>query len=228
MSRYEYTNQKGDIGFWPTLFTFIKVNIVAGFIFLPNGFEKGGWLFSIIAIIVLCILNIYCNICISECSDPANTYSLSRIGYKAMGNVGYYTVEFILAFAQICFPCSYANLSAQIINRLIKVWFGIDEDYYLYIAIGLGLIIIPLCLVRKISKFASLHFIGDIAMLATIICLTYETVMIVTSDRDWNINNVKMFNTQWYKLVGMSVSSLEGVGTVLPIKVYLNYPGKYD
>ncbi len=219
MSRYEYINQKGEIGFWPTLFTFIKVNVVAGFLFLPHGFERGGWLFSIIAIFVLCILNIYCNICVSECTDPANTYSLARIGYKAMGNFGYYLVEFILAFAQICFPCSYANLSAQIISGLLKLWFGIEEDYYLYIAIVLGLIVIPLCLVRKISRFSSLHFIGDIAMLLTVICLTYETVTIVTSDKTWDINNVKMFNNQWYKVVGMACSSLEGVGTVLPIKV---------
>ena len=220
MSRYEYINQKGDVGFWPTLFTFIKVNIVTGFLFLPQGFERGGWLFSMIAIFVLCVLNIYCNICISECSDPANSYSLSKIGFKAMGKFGYYCVEFILAFAQVCFPCSYANLSAQIINRLIKIWFGVEEDYYLYIAIALGIVIIPLCLVRKMSKFASLHFIGDIALVATIICLTYETITIVTSDKEWDIKNIKMFNTEWYKLVGMACSSLEGVGTVLPIKVF--------
>ncbi len=219
MSHYDYINQKGELGFWPTLFTFIKVNIVAGFLFLPNGFEKGGWLFSIIAIFVLCILNIYCNICISECSDPANTYSLARIGDKAMGKFGYYTVQFILAFAQICFPCSYANLSAQIISRLIKIWFGVQEDYYLYIAIGIGIIVVPMCLIRQISKFSSMHIVGDVAMLATIGCLTYATISIISSDDSWNLDNINMFNNQWYKVVGIAVSSLEGVGTILPIKV---------
>jgi amino acid permease len=221
MSRYEYNSQKGDIGFWSTLFTFIKVNVVAGFLFLPHGFEKGGWLFSIMAIFVLCLLNIYCNICVSECTDPANSFSLSKIGFKAMGKFGYYTVEFILAFAQICFPCSYANLSAQIINNMIKLWFGVEDDYYLYIAIALGIIIVPLCIIRKMSKFSYFHFIGDIALIATLICLTYQTVTIVTSDKEWNISNIKMYNSEWYKVVGMAVSSLEGVGTILPIKVII-------
>jgi hypothetical protein len=101
LSRYEYLKQKGDLGFWPTLFTFIKVNIVAGFLFLPNGFKNGGWLFSIIGLTAISMFTIYCNIAISACTEAANSFSFSRIGFKAAGKVGYYLVEIGIAISQV-------------------------------------------------------------------------------------------------------------------------------
>lgn len=101
VSKYQYLNQKGELGYWATLFTFIKVNIVAGFLFLPLGFKNGGWLFSIIAIFLINLIVIYCNISISECTDAAASFSFSRIGYKACGKVGFYCVEFGIAFSQV-------------------------------------------------------------------------------------------------------------------------------
>lgn len=220
LSRYQYLNQRGEIGFWSTLFTFIKVNIVSGFLFLPAGFKDGGWLFSICAIFFISSLTIYCNISISQCTDPANSYSLSRIGFKAAGKCGFYLTELGIAISQICFPCSYANLITQILNNMINLWFGTkDENFYLYIAICLGVILIPMCLVRNVSKFSAMHFIGDLAVLATVISLTYESIYKISHEEGFNLDNVVPFrHPGWAKLLGMCVTSMEGIGVILPIK----------
>ena len=89
------------MGFFATLITFIKLNIVAGFLFLPAGFLNGGWLFSIIGLLVIMTLNVYTMISICECSDKINSYSLSKIGNASLGKFGYYLCEFAIAFIQV-------------------------------------------------------------------------------------------------------------------------------
>ena len=95
------TPEDKKMGFFATLFTFIKLNIVAGFLFLPAGFLAGGWLFSIIALIVILTLNVYTMISICECSERINSYSLSKIGGASMGKFGYYLCECGIAFIQV-------------------------------------------------------------------------------------------------------------------------------
>lgn len=218
LSKYQYINQKGELSFWSTLFTFIKVNIVAGFLFLPSGFNNGGWLFSVIALFFIASVTVYCNIAISECTEEAHTYSFSRIGLKAAGKCGFYIVEFGIAISQICFPCSYANLITQVVNNMLNLWFNNNTNYYVEIAIVLALILIPLCLIRNITKFAAFHIIGDIAVLATVITLSYEAISIISKEGGFDLTGVKLINTGWAKLLGMSITSLEGIGVILPIK----------
>jgi proton-coupled amino acid transporter len=230
LTRYEIASKKGELSFWATLFTFIKVNIVAGFLFLPSGFNNGGWLFSVIAIFIVSMITIYCNISISECTDKAKSFSFSRIGFKAAGNFGYYLVEFGIAISQICFPCSYVNLITQIVNNMLNLWLGQKDNpqnYFLYIAITIFCIVVPLCLIRNISKFASLHLIGDIAVLATIVTLAYESISSISQEPDFNFDNVKLFNVGWYKLLGMVITSLEGIGIILPIKESMKEKQKF-
>ncbi len=83
------------------MFTFIKVNIVSGFLFLPYGFHVGGWLFSIIAIIAVSLIIIYCNVSLSDCTEITNSYSFSVVGEQAMGKIGKYLVEYGIAISQV-------------------------------------------------------------------------------------------------------------------------------
>ena len=97
----EETPEDKKLSFWATLFTFIKLNIVSGFLFLPNGFKNGGWLFSMIAMFGIMCLNVYSMISICESSDKLKTYSLSKIGYKSLKKFGYYICEFGIAFTSV-------------------------------------------------------------------------------------------------------------------------------
>ena len=84
-----------------TLFVYIKVNVVAGFLFLPHGFLLGGWLFSILSMVGIAFVIAYCNIALAECTEAANTYSFTDIGYKALGKFGKYLVEYGIAISQV-------------------------------------------------------------------------------------------------------------------------------
>lgn len=99
-SEQQKGREKG-LGFWESLFSFIKVNIVAGFLFLPKGFENGGWLFSCIAILAVSLIIIYCNISLADCTEEIESFKFHEIGEKALGKFGKYLVEFGIAISQV-------------------------------------------------------------------------------------------------------------------------------
>jgi amino acid permease len=116
------------MGFCATLFTFIKLNLVTGFLFLPAGFLNGGWLFTIIVLAIIMCLNAYSMIDICECSEKFDTYSLSKIGYAALGKCGFYFCEFSIAFVQVnkYFYIIYSTFF------LILVMFSMLLYYFIY------------------------------------------------------------------------------------------------
>jgi proton-coupled amino acid transporter len=75
-----------------------------------------------------------------------------------------------------------------------------------------------MCLVRNISKFSSMHFLGDLAILATVFSLAYESIYQISHEGGFHLDGLKFINTGWAKLLGMSITSLEGIGVILPIK----------
>jgi proton-coupled amino acid transporter len=109
-------------------------------------------------------------------------------------------------------------------NRMLKMWFQTpDFDYTWYIAFVIVLLVVPLCLVRDISKFSFAHMVGDLAVLSTVVLLAYQTINIMVTDPNYNMDHVLIYNIGWAKLLGMAVTSQEGVGVILPIKVSESY-----
>jgi len=123
----------------------------------------------------------------------------------------------------LCFPCSYINLTTQIFNDLINVWRDSAEktNYHLIIGICLAFILIPLSLIRNIKKFSVFHLLGDLALISTLVCLINESVITLSNKTDFDFSKLKMFNSGWAKLLGMGIASSEGIGLILPIKVFL-------
>jgi proton-coupled amino acid transporter len=110
-------------------------------------------------------------------------------------------------------------LIATVTGQLLSRWFGIDGgQYYWYYGVGLLIILIPMCYLRKISAFTQMHVIGDIAVLSTVIALLANSIGIIVDMPSFNLNDYKMIDSGWSKILGMAVSTLEGVGVILPIK----------
>ena len=64
-----------------------------------------------------------------------------------------------------------------------------------------------------------MHLIGDIAVLATVVSLIYNSIYDISNKTDFNFKELKLVNNQWFKVLGMCVTSLEGIGVLLPVKV---------
>ena len=115
-------------------------------------------------------------------------------------------------------------LTVTQIDNIVKIWTGnqFNDDFQIhwYIGIGLFVILIPMSFVRDISKFAKVHIIGDIAVVAVIITLVSTSIYSLTSGESKG-THIDMTTKDWPITLGMTVTMLEGVGLVLPIKVYI-------
>lgn len=91
------------------------------------------------------------------------------------------------------------------------------------IGITLAIILVPLCLVRNIQKFSVFHLLGDLSLIATLVTLTYESIKTLSDNNEFDFNKLKLFNSDWANLLGMGIASSEGIGLILPMKVFLIY-----
>ena len=76
----------------------------------------------------------------------------------------------------------------------------------------------PLCLVRRIEKFAFTYIFADILIFITAITIiVFATIHIKEKDYKWG-EGVEAINSEtWLTMIGSAIYSFEGVGVVLPI-----------
>lgn len=110
-------------------------------------------------------------------------------------------------------------MTTQIFNNLINIWASSETNHFIYIGIALAILLVPLCLVRNIQKFSVFHLLGDLSLIATLFALTYESIKTLSNNTDFDFKELKLFNSDWAKLLGMGIASSEGIGLILPIKV---------
>ena len=63
-----------------------------------------------------------------------------------------------------------------------------------------------------------MHIIGDLAVLATITALFYDSISRMIKNDEIDIGPDPLIRKNWSKMLGMAISCLEGVGVILPIK----------
>jgi solute carrier family 36 (proton-coupled amino acid transporter) len=74
----------------------------------------------------------------------------------------------------------------------------------------------PICLVRRIEKFAFTHAIADVLIFVTAIMIIVFG-FIKVNDQGWG-TDIKLFNeATWLSIIGSAIYSYEGIGVVLPI-----------
>ncbi len=62
--------------------------------------------------------------------------------------------------------------------------------------------------------------LGDLSLIATLVTLTYESIKTLSNNTEFDFNMLKLFNSKWPVLLGMGIASTEGIGLILPIKVF--------
>jgi hypothetical protein len=107
------------------------------------------------------------------------------------------------------------------LDTLIRLWMqSIDPNFNIYWIIGLGLfaVLVPMCWIKDISKFNKLHIVGDIAVVAVVLTLAITSIYDLSSGQAHGHDFVAV-TPDWPITLGMSVTMMEGIALVLPIKV---------
>lgn len=90
-----------------TYLTLIKGFVASAVLYLPKSFVNGGYGFSIIALVVSCIITIYCAMLLLQVRKATKSSSYTDIGMKLYGPIGKALVDIALCMSQIGFVNAY-------------------------------------------------------------------------------------------------------------------------
>lgn len=105
-----------------------------------------------------------------------------------MGLKGKILVDVFLTLAQLGFVTAYIYFIITSLHDVVldlanydcpRIWFGKFSTHFSNLQIGLlcFVIYVPLCLVRKIEKFAVTHIFADaLILITTIVILVYASI----------------------------------------------------
>jgi len=229
------TAQIKKLGPWATAFTIFKGFVCTGILYMPIDFVNGGYVFSLITILMALVLTLYCAKLLIEVHDKQGG-SFSDIGKACYGKWGKIAVDVSLAGSQMGFTCAYVyfiatngqsvvayatgNVDAdnKAINLVNKWWFGF-MCFCIYV---------PLVFVRKIEKFAITHLFGDVMIIIALLSIaSYAGVRV--KNEGWNGNELKPINYALFPdAIGFAVYTFEGIGVILPIKEITSVKNYYQ
>ncbi|CAH6719504.1 vacuolar amino acid transporter 4 [[Candida] jaroonii] len=202
-----------------TYFLVFKALVGSGILFLPKAFESGGLLFSIVTLNIFGILTYICYLLLIHAKNHFGLSSFGELGFKTYGNPLRILILISILISQIGFVSTYILFTTSNLTNLFKI-------SQLHLVIGQFVLLIPLILIRKISK------LGFISLLSSICIITGLVIIFVYSINDLAVDgmgpNIVQFNSSsWSMLVGIAVTSFEGIGLILPIESAMHNPSEF-
>ncbi len=218
----------GDAATTKTFFTLLKAFIGTGIMFLPKAFRNGGILFSFITLVTVSLISSLCFHLLLVCRQRygggygelgaaiggpklraliLGSITISQIGFVCSGMI--FIAENLASFLDAVTPSSTAPLSGKAL-----------------IAIQL-VALIPLALIRNISKLGPAALLADIFILFGLIYIWYYDIATLASQ---GLNpTVELFNPRDFTLtVGSAIFTFEGIGLLLPIQSSMAQPEKFS
>ena len=222
--------REGDAGSMKTFFTLLKAFIGTGIMFLPKAFRNGGILFSSITLVTVSIITTICFRLLLHCRRKHGGGGYGEIGAAISGPMFRKVILSSITLSQLGFVCagliftaenwlSFANAVAKSpsvqpfgTNALIAIQF---------------LPLIPLALIRNISKLGPAALFADVFILVGLIYIwQYD---IGSLSRRGVAPTVALFNSQFFHLtIGSCIFTFEGIGLILPIASSMKHPEKFN
>ena len=154
--------------------------------------------------------------------------SFSEIGFKAYGLPGKIAVDFFLAFTQTIFVCAYITFIVSSVNNILVQQFGIGPVNQWILGAACFALYVPLCLVRKIEKFAFFHIFADIAILIGVTTIIVYASLELRHNGGHFAEDVEMINTKTFlSFIGLAAYTFEGIGIIIPVMETTSRPDLY-
>lgn len=197
-----------------TYFLVFKALVGSGILFLPKAFANGGLLFSIITLNIFGVLTFICYILLIHCKNHLKISSFGELGYKTYGNGLRIMILISILISQVGFVSTYILFATQNFTTL----FGITE---LKLVLAQFALLTPLILIRKITKLSFISLVSSVCILIGLIIIFYYSIDDLASNGIGP--NIIQFNSHsWSMLIGVAVTSFEGIGLILPIEAAMS------
>lgn len=202
-----------------TYFLVFKALVGSGILFLPKAFANGGMLFSIIALNVFGLVTFICYILLVNLKNYFKLASFGELGFQTYGNGLKILILISILISQIGFVSTYILFTTTNLSNL----FNWDQ---LKIVIVQCFLLIPLVLIRKIGKLSFISLVSSVCILVGLVIIFYYTIYDLAVDGIGE--GIIQFNpNSWSMLVGVAVTSFEGIGLILPIEAAMDDPKQF-
>jgi proton-coupled amino acid transporter len=216
-------SREGDASTVKTFFTLIKAFIGTGILFLPKAFRNGGILFSSLALVSVSLVNCFCFRLLLDCRHKYGG------GYGELGEaiVGPRFRSLILAsitISQLGFVCSGIIFTAENLYSFLNAVTQGTGHFGVSGLIALQFLpLIPLALIRNISKLGFVALVADVFILIGLVYIWYYDIGSLI--KHGIEPSVKLFNPSDFPLtLGSAIFTFEGIGLILPIQSSMKKP----
>ena len=218
----------GDAKIVKSFFTLLKAFVGTGIMFLPKAFRNGGILFSSITLVTVSILSCLCFHLLLQCRKRYGG-GYGELGAAIGGPKFRALILASITISQIGFVCAGIIFVAEnFFSFLDAVTLARVSPLGSNALIGLQLIIlIPLALIRKISKLGPAALLADVFIFFGLIYIWYYDIITLSSQGLHP--TVELFNPTAFTLtIGSAIFTFEGIGLILPIQSSMAEPEKFS
>ncbi|KAI9902925.1 hypothetical protein N3K66_002277 [Trichothecium roseum] len=218
-------SRDGDASTVKTFFTLLKAFIGTGIMFLPKAFRNGGILFSSMTLVGVSLVNCVCFRLLLECRQKYGG-GYGELGEAIVGPRLRSLILFSITISQLGFVCTGLIFTAENLFSFLDAITGGRRDLMLGVPslIALQLLpLIPLALIRNISKLGPVALIADAFILVGLVYIWYYDIASL-SQRGMD-PSVTLFNPSSFTLtIGSAIFTFEGIGLILPIQSSMKKP----
>ena len=217
--------REGDASTVKTFFTLIKAFIGTGIMFLPKAFRNGGILFSSLTLISVSLVNCVCFQLLLDCRQRYGG-GYGELGAAIVGPRARNLILGSIALSQLGFVCTGLIFTAENLLSFLAAISKSQESSLFGVPslLALQLIpLVPLALIRNISKLGPVALLADIFILIGIVYIWQFDIWALA--KDGMAPTVRLFNPSSFTLtIGSAIFTFEGIGLILPIQASMKKP----
>ncbi|AET41532.1 Avt3p Ecym_8249 [Eremothecium cymbalariae DBVPG len=218
--------RKGKASVFKTVLLLLKAFVGTGVLFMPKGFQNGGWLFSCGCLIFFGVVSCFCFLLLIEAKTEACVNGYGDLGRVAYGKSMQRGILASIVLSQIGFSAAYTIFTATNLQVFFGEVFGWSHRLSVYIFLQL-VVYLPLALTRRISRLSGTALAADVLILFGLVYVYgYSAVYVLR----YGVasQSMKMFNRQdWTLFVGTAIFTYEGIGLLVPIQESMSRPGRF-
>ncbi|KHN97687.1 Amino acid transporter, transmembrane [Metarhizium album ARSEF 1941] len=216
--------REGDASTVKTFFTLLKAFIGTGIMFLPKAFRNGGILFSSLTLVVVSLINCLCFRLLLDCRHRYGG-GYGELGVSIVGPKFRNLILGSIALSQLGFVCTGLIFTAENLYSFLNAVTHVDIGVPSLIALQL-LPLVPLALIRKISKLGPVALLADVFILVGLVYIWQFDIRTLATHG--MAPTVQLFNPSAFTLtIGSAIFTFEGIGLILPIQSSMKKPEQF-
>eukprot|EP01134_Creolimax_fragrantissima_P007668 CFRG7668T1 len=211
-----------------TVFTIMKAFIASGILFLPSGVAKSGWALSLIILVGLGGLSLWCMLLLLDAknklvNEGVRILSFGDVAKHSYGVWGRRVVDGSIFFAQMGFCCAYLAFVGENVHSVLYSMFDCWDVPKEIIMVLLLPILVPMVWVRKLKYYAVTNIIADVLIVVPLVyVLWYESDLVKKRGFGPDIEAFKWGTA--LPFFGTTVYAMEGISMIIPIEQAMKRP----